>query len=619
MRALLNRYETEIRMGLLIIVVLLLLLNISTNYLFYLAKKRAISELDENLASALDYGGVMLVRNQGGILLPEQKDYLNRNFGLIGANIHHIDSVEAYNQFPGSLSKLDKAFPLIQVEDWKRLWQGEMKFHQGGIAGIRYGLAINHLSNGKAVLLALQVDSRVVEEIGRASRYALYPAIIILILLVPLTIILPRLILRPFKQMRQTAEEAGRLKSISDDDDVSQVISSYKENIKQLKDNEIELKRLYQESSNKADRLERLNKYILKSIGSGIINVDLTGRVIGYNHAAIEILRYDESAVLGKHYLIAFPEEPEINRIIEAGLERGETICRRELELFRQDNLRVWLGIESSQIFDDNNRTIGVTLLISDLTELKQLQSELEINRQMAALGEMTAGLAHQLRNSMAAISGFSQLLKKKTKGESSMAEIADSIRSESATSEQMVRRFLDFSRPLYLSPEYICLGQLIDDIVQKFILIGNEHDISILINLPSENIGIVGDLLLLKEAFSNIIDNSIQEIGRDGKIEISAKVTPGSEVIVSIKDDGPGIDEEIANNLFTPFVSSKPSGTGLGLALTRKIINLHEGSIGFNGSYQSGALCEISLPIAETVENDNIKNDSMPSKICSE
>ncbi len=603
-------------MGLLIIVVLLLLLNISTTYLFYQAKRRAISEIDENLASALDYGAAMIGKNKKGILLPEQEEYLKRNFGLLGAHLHIMDSLEAFNKVPGNLSKLDKAFPSIEAEDWKRLWQGEMKFHRGRIAGIRYGLAVNRLSNGKVILLALQADSRVVDDIGQASRYAIYPAIIILILLVPLTIILPRLILRPFKQMRKTAEEAGHLKSISDDDDdVTQVINSYKDSIRQLKENEIELKRLYEESSNKADRLERLNKYILKSIGSGIINVDLTGKIMGYNHAAVEILCYEESSVLGRHYLTAFSDEPEINRIIEAGLERGETVCRRELELFRQGNMRVWLGIESSQIFDDRNRAMGITLLITDLTEVKQLQSELEINRQMAALGEMTAGLAHQLRNSLAAISGFSQLLKKKTKGESSMSEIADSIRSESAASEQMVRRFLDFSRPLSLSPDQIDLGELIDDIAQKFMLIGQERNISIIITLPIEQIGIIGDSLLLKEAFSNVIDNSIQEIDHDGRIEISAKVHAMNEVIISIIDNGPGIDKEMMNKLFTPFVSSKPSGTGLGLALTRKIINLHEGSIGFDGTYQSGARCEIRLPLSVATDTNNRIFDSRDIK----
>ncbi|MFH1701466.1 MAG: ATP-binding protein [Candidatus Zixiibacteriota bacterium] len=616
MRALLNRYETDIRLGLLIIVVLLMLLNISTTFLFYQAKSRTISEIDENLAAALDFGAAMVGKNQKGILLPEQVEYLKRNFNLLGAHLHSIDSIEVFNKVPSKLNSLDKTFPLIEAEDWKRLWQGEMKFHRGGIARIRYGLAVNHISKGKAILLAFHADSRIVDNIGQASKYAIYPAIAILILIVPLTIILPRVILKPFKQMRKTAEEAGHLKSVSDgDDDVIQIIDSYKKSIKQLKDNEIELKRLYQESSNKAERLERLNQYILKSIASGIINVDLTGKIIGYNRAAGEILGYPDDLVMGKYYLAAFPDEPEVNRIIEAGLERGESICRRELELYRQGNMRIWLGIESSQIFDDQNRAIGVTLLITDLTEVKQLQSELEINRQMAALGEMTAGLAHQLRNSLAAISGFSQLLKKKTKGESSISEIADSIRSESAASEQMVRRFLDFSRPLSISHEYIDFGKLIDDIAEKFMLIGKERNISIVVNLMVGQVRVMGDFLLLKEAISNVIDNSIREINQNGTIEISAEICSGNEAVISITDDGPGIDKKILNKLFTPFVSSRPSGTGLGLALTRKIVNLHDGSIGFDTGYPSGARCEIRLPIMVTADMDNQAFDSCAVK----
>jgi PAS domain S-box-containing protein len=363
-----------------------------------------------------------------------------------------------------------------------------------------------------------------------------------------------------------------------------------------LKQSESELERLYRESSTRADRLEKINHYILKSIGSGVINVDLTGKIIGCNQAAIEILGYDQEMLMGIHYLAAFPHEMELNLLIEAGLERGEVCRRREIELKRPHFPDLWLGVESSIILDDNDRVMGVTLLITDLTEMKKLQEELETNRRLAALGEMTGGLAHQLRNSLAAISGFCQLLKKKTRDNSEIEDIAISILDEAADSEEMVSRFLSFARPLSLNRDNIDLRDVIEDCRTKIMPICESDGVNIKFDCPYQPIDINGDGLLLKEAIGNILDNAVAAAGRGGSVEIQLDYNQNFTV-VEISDDGPGIAKNIRDKIFTPFVSSKPSGTGLGLALARKIINLHRGTISHLGNMPHGTICRITLP----------------------
>jgi len=230
------------------------------------------------------------------------------------------------------------------------------------------------------------------------------------------------------------------------------------------------------------------------------------------------------------------------------------------------------------------------------MTELKKLQNDLETNRRLAALGEMTAGLAHQLRNSLAAISGFCQLLQKKSTDHPALNEIAGSIRGEANTSETMISRFLTFARPLSLVEETLNLKQLLTECTRKFSVEIESKDISLTVDCAGEEITVSGDRLLLKEVLCNVLDNAVQAAGRGGEICVRVEMAQSS-VVVTITDDGPGIPEALRGKLFTPFVSSKPSGTGLGLALTHKIVSLHQGSVSLGPGAGRGAVCRIELP----------------------
>jgi PAS domain S-box-containing protein len=449
------------------------------------------------------------------------------------------------------------------------------------------------------VIVVAETDARIAGKIGNTSRMALYMASGILAIIIILMIILPRYILRPFKILHNQALLAGRLRQSDSSDDVTDVVNSYEQIIDELKRNELELERLYRESSTKADRLERLNDYILKSIGSGVINVDLKGKIIGFNRAAGEILGSDRHDIVGKHYLVGFPRDTELELIIGAGLDRGEVVRTREIEFERGDGDRRWLGVESSIIYDDEDTVVGITLVLSDMTDLKRLQAELETNRQLAALGEMTGGLAHQLRNSLATISGFCQLLQKKAGHETSLAEIAASIRNEAAASESMVRRFLDFAKPLSLMNEKISLDRFFDECWEKWSADAHAGGAALSRSELKKPITIIGDALLLKEALGNVVDNAIHAAGPGGKVRMNVR-RMNSRIEIMISDTGPGIPESMRGRLFTPFVSSKPSGTGLGLALTRKIINLHRGTISLDSSPTGGTVCNICIPVCD-------------------
>jgi PAS domain S-box-containing protein len=512
-----NRYETEIRLGLVAIVILLLLLDFSSTYVLYRLKSQLTDQIDNRLTSALHFASLYLTKSQVDTIPDDQVGFIKKRFGISGIGVLPIPQPVSETEIglPEQKGVSPFGFPRLDDKGIGRLMNGEHLFRFSDPRGRRLGLSLVRISPAQKLLLVAEGDSGVLDAITRASRKTLYFAATVLVLLIPLTIALPRFILKPFKKMRETARSAGQLADLGGDDEVAEVIQSYENIINQLRRNEAELRRMYRDSSSKADRLERFNLYILKSINSGVVTVDLTGKVVGYNRAAGDILGYAEGDVVGKHYLVAFPDELELGLLIEAGLERGEIISYREIELDRRDGTKLWLGVESSLIFDDNDRTIGITLLFTDLTELAKLQAELEINRRMAALGEMTAGLAHQLRNSMTAVSGFCQLLKKKAGPESDLGDIAESIRSEAANSEIMVSRFLSFARPLRLNVESFDPAVLLMECMDKYRPESERRNISLSMRHARQEISCIGDVLLLKEAFGNLIDNSIRAVDR--------------------------------------------------------------------------------------------------------
>ncbi len=598
MRTFFNRYEVEIRFGLLGIVLLLLLLNFSSSLAIYRLKKQITAELDNDLQSAMGHARVYM-RKQETTELPDSQRRIieDRN------DIDHIAAVSLHQVSIGD-SLAGRALTNDELYD---LMPGIYHFLSSDNGLSRFGVCRFNPTRGRTVLIVTRIDSTTLMSVTGAARRTLVFAIATILLIIPITIALPRFILQPFRQMRNTAEAVGKFDQSIAGDEVGQVIQSYKNIVAELRENEEELRRLYAASSSRADRLERFNRYILSSIGTGVITVDLSGVVVGINAAAGGILGLDTQQVAGRHYLQSLDDFEKISLLIEAGLLRGEYHDRGEYEIRCPDNRRIWLGIESSVIVNDENKALGTTILFNDLTEIKSLQAEVALTQRMAALGEMTAGLAHQLRNSMAAINGFSQLLKKKTVDEASLHDLAVSIRDEAVTAESLVSRFLNFARPLAPSYEPVSIGSLLTECAEKYRRT-TENQISIrIIGIGREEAGcLIGDPLLLKEAIGNVIGNAVEALCGEGLIAITV-TSDDSFCEIAVTDDGPGIPESIAEHIFTPFFSSKPSGTGLGLALAQKIISHHGGQIAFDPNPEEGAVCRIRLPLQ--VENTVVED----------
>lgn len=389
---------------------------------------------------------------------------------------------------------------------------------------------------------------------------------------------------------------------------IEYIVNTFKEVIRELEDKRSQLEVLYEDSEIKADSLARYNDYILGSITSGVVICDSRGIVTRFNRSAEDILNFFEKECSGKHYSEIFGHDHKLTLMLDDALIAGKVHSRREFEIERPDSEKLWLGCSSSMVNDESGEGMGAVLLMIDLTEIRRLQEISSYSEKMVSLGEMAAGLAHEIRNSFAAIVGFANLIKKSAKQEENSIQIINLLKNEAASAEILLSRFLNFARPLDVQPEPVDIEELVRTSMGNL-----SHPTADRINivhriedyLPAIN----ADPMLLRQALTNILLNACDAMPDGGEIIVEVKMEKKKfegrhdELILSIVDSGTGIDPEIKSRIFDPFFTNKADGTGLGLALVKKIIVLHLGRINVHSKKGKGTRFTIYLPYCESEE----------------
>ncbi|HSG05604.1 MAG TPA: PAS domain S-box protein, partial [Nitrospiria bacterium] len=230
------------------------------------------------------------------------------------------------------------------------------------------------------------------------------------------------------------------------------VIETFHGLVRKLKDKEAELEHLRSVAEKKADSFESYNENILQSVSSGVISFNTDRIITSFNQAAEKVLGMARNRVLGKTCEEAFGPSSPVNQLLNQALDRRETTARKELELERHGNgsggiQRIWVGVSTSLLRDNHNKLIGTTFVFTDLTEIKHLQERVEINRRLTVLGEMSAGIAHEFRNYMGTVMGFTKLLSKKIPVSDPGQEMADAIMAELKAMNVLIEQLLSFGR----------------------------------------------------------------------------------------------------------------------------------------------------------------------------
>ena len=367
-----------------------------------------------------------------------------------------------------------------------------------------------------------------------------------------------------------------------------------------LQDAVTKLKAQERATAARADASERLSEDIIAGLTAGLAVVGVGGNVRTLNPAGRRMLDLSETATPTDFR--AALNSMLLTGVIDECLRTGAALQRRVVTLPSPRHGVSCLGVSVSPLGDvhgGKEQLHGAICLFTDLTEVKDLEEQLRLKDSLATVGELTAGIAHEFRNGLATIQGYSKLIDLAQLPESYRPYV-QGIRAETESLGQVVTNFLNFARPEQLTLTNVDLAALCERTAEEVRadarLAGGDVTVS------GEFGRITGDEVLLKQAFSNLLRNALEACvgsSKPPKIAVRGEIDRSQRVFrVAVDDNGPGIPAEMRERIFRPFVTSKRSGTGLGLALVQKIVVFHNGRIVAGSSPAGGASFQVTLPI---------------------
>jgi two-component system sensor histidine kinase PilS (NtrC family) len=343
----------------------------------------------------------------------------------------------------------------------------------------------------------------------------------------------------------------------------------------------------------KYDQLEVLYKKIFDDIPSGIITVINQQSIISFNSAAEKITGYSSEDIIGMDIKRVFP-----NLKLDADMN-----FRSEVQLTKKDQKNIPIGYSFAKLNMPGTKDIYEVITLQDLSDTKQMEQQIMQAEKMATIGEMAAGIAHELRNPLAAITGAAEVLDATGDIKSHNQGLMNIITRECSRLQSTITDFLSFSKPYEPEKEFISLLPLFKEIIQ---LLQHTQDwpdkcLSV-IDIP-EKMDCWADPQQIYKVFLNILHNSCVALrNMAGEIRIIAfEETDNSGVertVVSISDNGRGIPDLILKKIYEPFFTTRENGTGLGLSIVKQIINAHDGNITITSAENSGTTAEVKLPL---------------------
>jgi PAS domain S-box-containing protein len=336
---------------------------------------------------------------------------------------------------------------------------------------------------------------------------------------------------------------------------------------------------------------------VLSSVSSGILVFDCDGRISHHNGAAERLLGVADG-LLGKtgEELIADDTRPEVS----AGhtLGSGKEFSSEEKLITLRSGKEIPVAVSTSLMKDQSGIVIGAVEVIHDLTKIRALEDQVTRVRALAALGEIAATVAHEVRNPLGGIAGFASLLKRDLPDDHPGHRLVDKIIKGVENLNESVTSLLMYAREINLSPRDIELDGFLAEIVTYFRAdINHSGDMyRIKTELSPADLHWRLDPEQFRQAVINLLHNAVQAMPHGGEIELSAVA---DEVLrVEVADQGEGIDKMYMERIFTPFFTTKQGGTGLGLATVKKIVDAHRGRIEVESAAGAGTRFRLYFPI---------------------
>jgi PAS domain S-box-containing protein len=397
--------------------------------------------------------------------------------------------------------------------------------------------------------------------------------------------------------LRQSLVEGGSsdsTKTSSKGNDFDITLATYQSVIQQFKAQGQELERLRQQDRQRASTTENISDAVISNLTSGVVLFSPVGLVQQANPAAKKILGYASPYSLHARDIFrgataTRPVQGSLPEVLDRAAKTREAVQRMEVEYTTPQGEARVLGVTISPVQDRGGALLGTACLISDLTEMSKMAQQVRLQDNMASLGEMSAGIAHEFKNSLATISGYSQMLAGESNPET--RQFAQKIALETNNLTRIVTDFLNFARPRGMQRESLDLIAMLKDCA-------SENGLDLQLEAPVQ-CEVIADATALRQVFSNLMRNSKEAARPGAEVTVAARVEQKEDqTLVQISDNGSGIPKDKLDKIFIPFFTTKAEGTGLGLALVHRIVTDHGGNVAVE-SNERGTAFRVTLPRA--------------------
>jgi PAS domain S-box-containing protein len=361
----------------------------------------------------------------------------------------------------------------------------------------------------------------------------------------------------------------------------------------------LQLENAYKKLEERAIQLINIQDYtqsILRSITSGVLTVGPDGSVATANPAAERMLGMSEFEMVPRPIGSLFRSDGGISLDVTKVLAGRLPLAMREATLQMPHGREVHVQASTSRMRAVGGTVLGAVVTLEDVSDIKALTAQLIRADRLAAMGELTAGVAHEVRNPLGVIRASVQLLDDSQVDQARIHEAAEVIKQEIDRLDRVIKALLDFGRPSKPTLVRTDINSVLEDVVLFTNRFAKQHGVQIVERFESELPVVYGDPDMLKQVFLNLVTNAVQAIGdSEGTIAIETR-TQGEYVEVSVIDDGPGISPSDLPKVFDPFFTKRAEGTGLGLTIVHRIIDEHEGHIEVESS-TAGTVFKVTLP----------------------
>ncbi|HUR35256.1 MAG TPA: ATP-binding protein [Vicinamibacterales bacterium] len=348
-------------------------------------------------------------------------------------------------------------------------------------------------------------------------------------------------------------------------------------------------------ASNELADLQALNQNVIDSLPSGLVTTDPAQHVLTFNHAAERICGFPAFQAIGRPVAEVLQLPAEVTEAFNRGL--GPTGARRlEFKFHRADGPPIDIGLSATHV-DTPNGSAGFLITFQDLTDVKKLERDARLQQRLAAVGEMAAGIAHEIRNPLASMSGSIQILRDDLPLNAEQEQLMDIVLRESDRLNTTIKSFLQYARPHRSAMARFDVRRVLQDaalLLRNSADVHDSHTVDVVV--PPEPIWLEADEGQVKQIVWNLATNGLRAMPEGGRLRLGAAVDAHG-VAMTVQDEGIGIPPEAIEGLFQPFRGSFARGSGLGLAIVHRIVTDYQGSIKVDSAPGLGTTVSVRLP----------------------